>query len=57
MRNRLYPRLARQSLRKNRRFYLPYLLSVAFTFAAFYVMAAWPPTRAPGRCGARSTSA
>ena len=49
MRNRLYPRLARQSLRKNRRFYLPYLLSVAFTFAAFYVMAALaadPGTRA-----------
>ena len=40
MHNRLYPRLARQSLHKNRRFYLPYLLSVAFTFAAFYVMAA-----------------
>lgn len=40
MRNGLYPRLAFQNLRKNRRFYLPYLLAVMGLSAAFYVMSA-----------------
>ena len=40
MRNALYPRLAAQNLRQNRRFYLPYLLALVGLAAAFYVMAA-----------------
>ncbi len=39
MRNALmYPRLAAQSLRKNGRFYLPYLLTCVFTAAMFYIL-------------------
>ncbi len=39
MRNALmYPRLAAQSLRKNGRFYLPYLLTCIFTAAMFYIL-------------------
>ena len=40
MRNGLYPKLAAQNLRQNRRFYLPYLLALVGLAAAFYVMAA-----------------
>ena len=40
MRNALYPRLAAQNLRQNRRFYLPYLLALVGLAAAFSVMAA-----------------
>ena len=40
MRNGLYPRLAAQNLRQNRRFFLPYLLALVGLAAAFYVMAA-----------------
>lgn len=40
MRNGFYPKLAAQSLRQNRRFYLPYLLALVGLTAAFYVMAA-----------------
>ena len=40
MRNGLYPRLAAQNLRQNRRFFLPYLLALVGLSAAFYVMAA-----------------
>lgn len=35
-----YPKLAAQNIRKNRRFYLPYLLTVLGTVAAFYIMSA-----------------
>ena len=35
-----YPRLAARSMRSNRRFYVPYLLTVTGTAAAFYIMAA-----------------
>jgi putative ABC transport system permease protein len=35
-----YPRLAARSMRSNRRFYVPYLLTVIGTAAAFYIMAA-----------------
>lgn len=38
--NKLYPRLAWQNLRKNSRFYIPYLLTVAGTVAAFYILCA-----------------
>ena len=40
MRNGLYPRLAAQGMRQNRRFFLPYLLALAGLTAAFYVMSA-----------------
>lgn len=40
MRNGLYPKLAAQNMRKNRRFFAPYLLALAGLTAAFYVMAA-----------------
>lgn len=36
----LFPRLAAQNMRKNRRFFLPYLLALMGLAAAFYVMAA-----------------
>ena len=35
-----YPRLAARSMKSNRRFYLPYILTVIGTAAAFYIMAA-----------------
>ena len=35
-----YPKLAARSMRSNRRFYVPYLLTVIGTAAAFYIMAA-----------------
>ena len=35
-----YPKLAARSMRSNRRFYIPYLLTVIGTAAAFYIMAA-----------------
>ena len=40
MGKRLYPRLAAQSLRLNRRFFLPYILSLVGNVAAFYIMSA-----------------
>ena len=40
MRNGLYPKLAAQGMRKNHRFFLPYLLALAGLTAAFYVMTA-----------------
>ena len=40
MRNGLYPRLAAQNLRQNRRFFAPYLLALTGLAAAFYVMSA-----------------
>ena len=40
MRKSLYPRLAAQSLRLNRRFFLPYILSLVGNVAAFYIMSA-----------------
>lgn len=40
MRNALYPKLAAQNMKKNRRFFLPYLLALMGLTAAFYVMAA-----------------
>ena len=40
MRKLLYPRLAAQNLRKNGRFYFPYLLTIMGTAAAFYIMQA-----------------
>ena len=35
-----YPKLAARSMKSNRRFYVPYLLTVIGTAAAFYIMAA-----------------
>jgi len=40
VRNGLYPKLAWQNIRKNRRFFIPYLLALAGLAAAFYVMSA-----------------
>ena len=40
MRNALYPKLAAQGMRQNRRFFVPYLLALAGLTAAFYVMSA-----------------
>ena len=40
MHNGLYPRLAAQNMRQNRRFFLPYLLALMGLSAAFYVMSA-----------------
>ena len=40
MGKRLYPRLAAQSLRLNRRFFVPYILSLMGNVAAFYIMSA-----------------
>ena len=40
MGNHLYPRLAAQSIRLNRRFFLPYILSLVGNVAAFYIMSA-----------------
>ena len=40
MRNGLYPKLAWQGIRQNRRAYVPYLLALMGLAAAFYVMAA-----------------
>lgn len=40
VRNGLYPKLAAQGMRQNRRFFLPYLLALAGLTAAFYVMSA-----------------
>ncbi len=40
MRKFLYPRLAAQNIRKNRQFYLPYLLTILGAVAAFYIMSA-----------------
>ena len=40
MRNGLYPKLAAQGMRQNRRFFVPYLLALAGLTAAFYVMSA-----------------
>ena len=37
-----YPKLAARSMKSNRRFYLPYILTVIGTAAAFYIMAALP---------------
>lgn len=37
---RLYPRLAWQSIRNNRRFFVPYLLALLGNAAAFYIMSA-----------------
>ena len=40
VRNGLYPKLAAQGMRQNRRFFVPYLLALAGLTAAFYVMSA-----------------
>ena len=40
LRNALYPKLAAQGMRQNRRFFVPYLLALAGLTAAFYVMSA-----------------
>ncbi len=40
MRNGLYPKLAAQGMKQNRRFFAPYLLALAGLTAAFYVMCA-----------------
>ena len=40
MRKSLYPRLAAQSIRNNRRFFVPYILSLMGNVAAFYIMSA-----------------
>lgn len=40
MHNGLYPKLAWQNIRQNRRFYVPYLLALIGLSAAFYVMSA-----------------
>ena len=40
MRKSLYPRLAAQSLKLNRRFFVPYILSLMGNVAAFYIMSA-----------------
>lgn len=40
MRKALYMRLALQNIRKNGRFYIPYILTVAGTSGAFYIMLA-----------------
>ncbi len=40
LRNGLYPKLAAQGIRQNRRFFVPYLLALAGLTAAFYVMSA-----------------
>ena len=40
MRKSLYPRLAAQSIRLNRRFFVPYILSLMGNVAAFYIMSA-----------------
>lgn len=40
VRNSLYPKLAWQNIRQNRRFFVPYLLALTGLAAAFYVMAA-----------------
>ncbi len=40
MRNGLYPKLAWQNIRQNRRFFVPYLLALMGLAAAFYVMSA-----------------
>lgn len=40
MNNRFYLRLAAQNLRKNRQFYLPYLLTIIGTVASFYMLSA-----------------
>ncbi len=40
MRNALYPKLALQSIRNNRKFYFPYILALLGDVAAIYIMAA-----------------
>lgn len=40
MRSSLYPRLAMQSIRSNRKFYLPYVLALLGDVAAIYIMSA-----------------
>ena len=40
MRNALYPQLALQSIRNNRKFYFPYILALLGDVAAIYIMAA-----------------
>jgi len=40
VRKSLYPRLAAQSLKLNRRFFVPYILSLMGNVAAFYIMSA-----------------
>ena len=40
MRKSLYPRLAWQNIRNNRRFYAPYILALLGNVAAFYIMSA-----------------
>lgn len=40
MRSSLYPRLAMQSIRNNRRFYIPYILALLGDVAAIYIMSA-----------------
>ena len=40
MRSSLYPRLAVQSIRSNRKFYLPYILALLGDVAAIYIMSA-----------------
>ncbi len=40
MRSSLYPKLAMQSIRNNRRFYIPYILALLGDVAAIYIMSA-----------------
>ena len=40
MRSNLYPQLAWQNIRNNRRFYVPYILALLGNVAAFYIMSA-----------------
>ena len=46
MRKAFYPRLAAQNCIKNGKFYFPYLLTVIFSSAAFYIVLADEPTGA-----------
>ena len=59
-----FPRLAWQSVRNNRRFYVPYILTVLGTTAAFYILSAlffdqgassWPAARPTGRSMCRAS--
>lgn len=45
MKKMFYPRLAAQNLKKNGRFYFPYILTVAGAAAAFYILAALAATK------------
>lgn len=46
MRSSLYFKLALQSIRNNRKFYLPYILALLGDVAAIYIMTPWSTTPA-----------